>query len=172
MLHKKTGDHFLCPVLQLGTAVQRVRKFIVGTNDSTLLCTFKCMTKRKVCITQTYIRELLRKTYKQYMGAAKFGFAPHDIGTKSLRSGAAIALFLNNHSSDKIMILRRWKSKSFLNYIRPQVVEWTELFSGDMIAFEYFFELFARKSRSTSERETPAKPSENHYEIPELCTEF
>ena len=83
-----------------------------------------------------------------------------------------MALFLNNHSSNKIMILGRWKSKSFLDYIRPQVVEWTEIFSGYMILFDDFFELFARKSRSTSERETPAKPSENHYEIPELRTKF
>ena len=48
-----------------------------------------------------------------------------DIGTHSLRSGAAMALFLADCSVVKIMILGRWSSTAFMKYIRPQVLEWT-----------------------------------------------
>ena len=51
-----------------------------------------------------------------------------------------MSLFLMNHSSDKIMILGRWKSKSFLDYIRPQVLEWTNNMSTDMTRFEPFLD--------------------------------
>jgi hypothetical protein len=43
---------------------------------------------------------------KAFGGKARFGFDPHEIGNKSIRSGAAMmALFLQNVSSDRIMIL-------------------------------------------------------------------
>jgi hypothetical protein len=71
---------------------------------------------------------------------AVFGFDRHEIGARSLRSGAAMSLFLMNHSSNKIMILGRWKFKSFMDYIRPQVLEWTNNMSTDMTRFESFLD--------------------------------
>ena len=44
-----------------------------------------------------------------------------------------MALFLMDHSVTKIMLLGRWSSDAFLNYIRPQVLEWTNQLSRDMI---------------------------------------
>ena len=69
-----------------------------------------------------------------------FGFDPADIGNKSIRSGAAMALFLQNVSSTRIMLLGRWASEAFLVYIRPQVLEWTNNMSRDMINIDSFFE--------------------------------
>ena len=79
-----------------------------------------------------------------------------------------MALFLKNHSSDKIMILGRWKSKSFLDYIRPQVIAWTSCFSQDMIGFDHFHELI---SESTS-KNTRTEHHESYTLIPELNLEF
>lgn len=70
------------------------------------------------------------------------------------------------------MIQGRWKIKSFLDYIRPQVVEWTEFMSEDIIPFDNFFELFSRKSHLKSEPETLSKPRENIYKILELSTKL
>ena len=56
-----------------------------------------------------------------------------EIGTHSLRSGAAVALFLAHTSVLKIMILGRWSSAAFLRYIRPQVMEWTAGMSTAML---------------------------------------
>ena len=49
-----------------------------------------------------------------------------------------MGLFLMDHSITKIMLLGRWSSDAFLKYIRPQVVEWTNQLSRDMIHHNYF----------------------------------
>jgi hypothetical protein len=50
-----------------------------------------------------------------------------------------MALFLQNLSSTRIMLLGRWASKAFLVYIQPQVLEWTTNMSPDMINIDSFF---------------------------------
>ena len=56
-------------------------------------------------------------------GKTTFGFHPHEVGNRSLRSGAAMALFLK-----------------FRVYICPQVLEWTNNMSSDMIPFDSFLD--------------------------------
>jgi hypothetical protein len=53
-------------------------------------------------------------------GKKVFGFDAKDIGTKSIRSGAAMGLFLMNHSTERIMLMDRWLPQAFRVYIRPQ----------------------------------------------------
>jgi hypothetical protein len=52
-----------------------------------------------------------------------------------------MALFLKDHSTAKIMILGRWSSDAFLVYIRPQVLEWTNNMSRDMVSFDSFLDV-------------------------------
>ena len=52
-----------------------------------------------------------------------------------------MALFLKNHSVEKIKILGRWSSDAFLVYIRPQVLEWTNNMSEDMARVGRFTDL-------------------------------
>ena len=52
-----------------------------------------------------------------------------------------MSLFLMDHSTAKIMILGRWSSDAFLVYIRPQVLEWTNNMSRDMISFDSFLDV-------------------------------
>jgi hypothetical protein len=61
-------------------------------------------------------RDCLQVTSTALGRKEAFGCLASDIGTKSLWSGAAVALFL---------LLSRWKSAAFLVCIRPQVLEWT-----------------------------------------------
>ena len=78
-----------------------------------------------------------------------------------------MALFLKDHSPTKIILLGRWKSLAFLVYLRPQVTEWCDLFSIDMISFNHYFELFA----STKQQKTQLKGKEIRrldYPMPEL----
>ena len=77
-------------------------------------------------------------------GRDHFGFEPAEIGNKSIRSGAANALALNDHSPYKIMILGRWASDAFLYYIRPQVLEWANNMSADMVNFNEFMDVSHR----------------------------
>ena len=139
----RTKDPRLCPVLRLGRTVKQVRKFVFNHNKDTPLCTFHERKRRCCYINQKFCQDFLRKVCRIHGGVKRFGFHPEEIGNRSIRSGAAMALFLNDVLSDKIMILGRWKSKAFLDYIRQQVVQWTRLYLVNMISFNNFFELCA-----------------------------
>ena len=52
-----------------------------------------------------------------------------------------MGLFLMNHNVTKIMLMGRWSSDAFLNYIRPQVLEWTNQLSADMIHNNSYFDV-------------------------------
>jgi hypothetical protein len=113
----------------------------------------------------------LRTTCTLLGGAATFGYDAADIGTKSLRSGAAMGLFLMDHSITKIMLLGRWSSDAFLKYIRPQVVEWTNQLSRDMIHHNSFFDATDPRRdpkddpRTRRPRSTATKPKGNSLHL-------
>ena len=92
-------------------------------------------------ITAEGLRKTLRSVCTLGGGEPIFGFTAADISTRSIRSGAAMSLFLMGHSLAKIMILGRWSSDAFLvSYLRPQVMEWTNNMSGDMLRNDSFFD--------------------------------
>jgi hypothetical protein len=136
---RRTPHIDLCPVKRAASLVHRIHKLVPGYDLATTLNTIQ-IDGRVARLTQNYLRDQLRATCIAGGGKAVFGFDSHEIGTRSIRSGAAMGLFLMNHSSDKIMILGRWKSKSFMEYIRPQVLEWTNNMSTDMTRFESFLD--------------------------------
>jgi hypothetical protein len=144
-IHEKTRDRFLCPVLRFGRAVQRVLKYNPEADESTPLSSMNSRKLNIDSITGTFTLNLIRKTCGDQGGKTMFGFDPMEIGNKSLWSGAAMSLFLMKHSSDRIMILGRWKSRAFLDYIRPQVIEWTSCLSGEMISFDNFTDLLEER---------------------------
>jgi hypothetical protein len=165
----RTKDPKLCPVLRFGRAVQRVLQFVPGANSGTPLCSTSALpSPRFKFITSGATFDLVRETCRAHGGKDKFRFNPKDVGNKSLRSGAAMALFLQDHSTDKIMILGRWKSKAFLDYICPQVIAWTGCFSEDMIGFDNFFELFSKQVKDPKGTEVHG----NRSLIPELSLKF
>jgi hypothetical protein len=86
-------------------------------------------------ITDTIALEIVRDVCRLRGGKEVFGFDPLEIGNKSLRSGAAMALALgpNNHNEMKIKILGRWRSTAFMAYIRPQILELTSNLAEDMV---------------------------------------
>jgi hypothetical protein len=58
---------------------------------------------------------------------------PHKVGLHSLRSSAAMAMYLNKVPVYTIMLLGRWSSDAFLRYIRKQVQEFSNDVSSRMI---------------------------------------
>jgi hypothetical protein len=137
---KRSGHRFLCPVLRWGSAVQRIVSTVPNWNEHTAMCSV-FLNDQVLAISNAFVRKLLRHTCALYGGFETFGFHPHEIGNRSIRSGAAMALFLMDHSPAKIMILGRWSSDAFLVYIRPQVLEWTNNMSCDMIHLDTFFDV-------------------------------
>ena len=53
-----------------------------------------------------------------------------------------MSLFMMNHLTKRIKILRQWSSDAFfLVYIRPQVLEWTNTMAKDMTQVKNFLDL-------------------------------
>ena len=67
------------------------------------------------------------------------GFTGKQVGTHSIRSILAMALYLARRSVPTIMLLGRWCSDAFLLYVRRQVQEFSACVSIDMVANERFF---------------------------------
>ena len=67
------------------------------------------------------------------IGATTLGFDPTDIGTHSIRSGAAMAMYLDEVPVYTIMLIGRWSSDAFLLYIRKQVEQFSRNVSKRMI---------------------------------------
>jgi hypothetical protein len=122
---QRTDDEYLCPVLRFVSIVQWILRNVPNAGPDTKINTIHSGSQDLVTlITSDYIQDRLRHTCKTFGGEATFGLDPHKIGNKSIRSGAEMALFLQNTSSHRIMILGRWDSEAFLVYIRPKVLEW------------------------------------------------
>jgi hypothetical protein len=136
---RRSGHRFLCPVLRWGSAVKRIISTIPDWTKQTTMCSV-ALDGETLEISNAFVRNLLRHTCSLFGGFTSFGFHPHEIGNRSIRSGAAMSLFLMDHSPAKIMILGRWSSDAFLVYIRPQVLEWTHNMSWDMIHLDSFFD--------------------------------
>ena len=63
-----------------------------------------------------------------------------------------MALFMMHHSPARIMIMGRWSSDAFLVYIRPQVLEWTNNMSRDMIKTDSFTDITQHKTQNDDPR--------------------
>ena len=149
--HQRTLDPTLCPVRRLASLVSRIHTAFPGAPPQTTINTIYIHTTAAT-VTSTELRIHMRSTCTAAGGEEVFGYSAPSIGTKSLRSGAAMGLFLMNHPVHKIMILGRWSSDAFLVYIRPQVLEWTNNMSADMIQFNSFTDI------TTTQRVPPTDP--------------
>jgi hypothetical protein len=155
---ERTNDPILCPVRRTAALVKRILRTIPDATAETPINSI--MADGAVLeITGAFLRDQLRKTCRTMGGKAIVGFDPHEIGTRSIRSGAAMALFLMNHSVHRIMILGRWSSDAFLVYIRPQVLEWTNNMSKDMIFLDAFFHVTEPTTVSHEDPRTRNKQS-------------
>ncbi len=110
--HQRTRDAVLCPVKCLAALVARIHRRVPNASPSTTLDTMVLVT-RETRVTSNLIRQHLRSSCTALGGKEVFGYAASDIGTKSLRSGAAMSLFLMNHSVHKqeSMIQKSTRSK-------------------------------------------------------------
>jgi hypothetical protein len=85
-------------------------------------------------IARTFLRNFIKSIdYKGY------GLSPETIGTHSIRSSAAMAMYLNGVPIATIMLLGRWSSDAVLRYIRKQVEEFGHDVSDRMLRVREFY---------------------------------
>ena len=162
---RRSGDPLLCPIKAWASVIQRHREDFPGPSGSKLtVCSYKVQGSRsRLEVTSDKVTKLLRMTCTTPEAEKKYGFTQGDIGTRSIRSGAAMSLAVQGgHTDEKIRILGRWKSKAFLTYIRPQVLEWSGGMAEEMIKTSSFTDLGEqqKEGRKVSAARQPPTPPE------------
>ena len=138
--HQRTGDPILCPIQRIASLVSRIYRRVPSASPDTPINTMFLLSRESKA-SSAALRTYIRSSCTCGGGIPTFGFSASDLGTRSIvRSGAAMSLFLMNHPVHKIMILGRWSSDPFLVYLRPQVLEWTNQMSSDMIHIDSFMD--------------------------------
>jgi hypothetical protein len=130
--HEATGDSVLCPVRFAAGLVRRIRSY-PSTDSNTHVSAY--MNSGEIAdVTSAQVVNALRDAIGA-IGEARLGIAKHEVGTHSLRSGAAMAMYLGECPVYTIMLMGRWSSDAFLRYIRKQVLEFSHNVSKRMLRF-------------------------------------
>jgi hypothetical protein len=72
------------------------------------------------------------------IGETRLGITKEEVGTHSIRSGAAMAMYLGECPVYTVMLIGRWSSDAFLRYIRKQVMEFSHNVSKKMLKFQNY----------------------------------
>ena len=167
---RRSGVPILCPVESWGSVITRMVKHFPNNRgrNRTTVCSHKKEGKT-IEVTASQVTTLLRKVCIND-GHERYGISPNEVGTRSIRSGAAMALAVQGGQSDeKIRILGRWKSLAFLTYIRPQVLEWSGGMATEMAQANTFRDLGERTDKTQSKSPTakrhpkPISPIEHPF---------
>jgi Phage integrase family len=142
---KTNREAVLCPVRALAELVSRISSYDLGetqwkdvaTRPMNLVATFDSGTQVST-ITSGEVLRHLRAAAIQY-GEGRLGFNASRIGTHSLRAGAAMAMFLAGVPTETIQLIGRWRSQTFMRYIRIQVQQTTRGVADGMTTNPEFF---------------------------------
>jgi len=88
-------------------------------------------------ITQKQVNDALRDGVKAY-GKSKLQILVSEVGTHSLRLGSAMAMYLGGIPVYAIQLIGRWKSESFMKYLRKQIEQFTLGISSKMLTMQVF----------------------------------
>jgi hypothetical protein len=133
-----SGDDALCPVKRWARLVQRLRSYPGCSASTPVNVVFDPTQAKYTEIKSSDVVAALRSAAST-IGEDELGFKPSELGTHSIRSGAAMAMYLTQTPVYTIMLIGRWSSDAFLRYIRTQVQDFTRGISQRMIQCEEFF---------------------------------
>lgn len=118
--------------------VSRVRG-LPGATEDTLVCSYAVAASGKLAtLSAEDLIGVIRHSVAA-LGRASLGFGPEDVGTHSIRSGAAMAMHLASVPVHTIMLIGRWESDAFMAYLRAQVLQFTQSVSSKMVSVNHFF---------------------------------
>jgi len=124
------GDITLCQVRAAAAIVRRIRSYPGANNDTPISAIWKYDRIKHIMSKQ--ITNALQDAVSAF-GEDALHIAKNEVGTHSIRSGAAMAMFLGGCPVFLIMMIGRWSSDAFLRYIRKQVDEFNHDFSRKML---------------------------------------
>jgi hypothetical protein len=119
----RTSDELLCPVKIWASLIRRINSYKGASKNSPVLLVQ--YNDKIINITGEMIADVCRDGVVS-IGETKQGIRRSEIGTRSIRSGAAMAMYLAGVPVFSIMLIGRWSSTAFLKYIRKQVQEFSQ----------------------------------------------
>lgn len=119
----RARDKAFCPVRAWADIVIAVRS-IPGSTDDTPVHTY-LDGKATRQVTSDHVRKIIKAVVKEF-GKDRLGFTEDEVGTHSIRASTAMALYLSRVPVFVIMLIGRWSSDAFLNYIRKQVQDFSK----------------------------------------------
>ena len=154
---RRSGVPTLCPIEAWAAVVKRHRQdFPRERGKKVTICSYR-RGDSTFEVTAAQVTKLLRKVCLHNDGTRKYGYSQEELGTRSIRSGAAMSLAVQGgHTDEKIRILGRWKSLAFLTYIRPQVLEWSGGMAADMAKTKSFTDVSEKPKKGTEDQKAPA----------------
>ena len=117
-----TSHPLLNPVRLWASVVKRIMSY-PGTDENTKVSAV-WRNNRIEHITSKEIIDAINAS-AEAIGWDKLGVKKGDFGTHSIRSGGAMAMYLDEIPIYTIMLIGRWSSDAFLEYIRKQVDQFT-----------------------------------------------
>ena len=151
----KSNDE-LCPVLAWGKITKRILNY--DNTDMNTPVNYVELNGKKSYIQSRDVMTMIRVTVA-LIGQDKLGFGPDNVGTHSIRSSFAMFLYVNRVGDSRIMLQGRWKSLAFLDYLRPQVDEFSAGLSALMTKVTDFYTV-------------PDNPHLKYYELEENPQDF
>jgi hypothetical protein len=128
-----SGDKSLCPVRLDAALVRRIRGYPGASDNTPMSAVWR--NDRVEHITSPEMVEALRAAVGA-IGEEILGIKMSEVGTHSVRSGSAMAMYLGECPVYTIMMIGRWSSDAFLRYIRKQIEQFSHNVSCKMLKFE------------------------------------
>ena len=113
-----TEHAVMCPVRAWAAVVKRIRGY-TGSNDDTPVSAVWRNGRIQHITSQDIIDGINRGA--EAIGWDYLGLKKGDFGTHSIRSGGAMAMYLDEIPIYTIMMIGRWSSDAWIRYIRKQV---------------------------------------------------
>ena len=129
-----SGDAVLCPLQAWAALVRRIRGY-PGSSDDTPVSTV--LVNGQITQVTSKILVVALEGAIEAVGRDRIGIQKGEVGTHSIRSGAAMAMYLGEVPVYTIMMLGRWSSDAFLRYIRKQVEQFSHNVSKKMIIHQF-----------------------------------
>jgi hypothetical protein len=130
-----SGDGTLCPVRAAAAIVKRIKNYPGSSQHSPI----STVNNHGIIehVTSNHVINALQDAVGA-IGEARLGFKKEAVGTHSIRSGAAMAMYLGKCPVFMIMLIGRWSSDAFLHYIRKQVMEFSQNVAKKMLLCQNF----------------------------------
>ncbi len=128
-------DPVMCPVKLWASIITWILTY-KGTNKDSSVSLAQHRNKI-ISITSEMISNLLKDGVVA-IDETKLGIQHSEVGTHSIQSGAAMAMYLSRVPIFSIILIRRWSSLAFRKYIRKQVQEFSHGISSKMIEVQSF----------------------------------